>query len=96
MTTDAPIDTTGSAAIGPDSLSASERWRILLYLIALIVLLGFGSPLGGLIDVPISFFLKNKLQLKAHEVADFRLISAIPLYLSFVFGFARDTGIPSE
>jgi hypothetical protein len=38
--------------------------------------------------------LKNKLQLQAHEVADFRLMSAIPLYLSFVFGFACDTWNP--
>ena len=40
---------------------------------------------------PPSFLLKNKLHLKPHELADFRLVSAIPLYLSFVFGFIRDT-----
>jgi hypothetical protein len=34
----------------------------------LTVLPGFGSPFGGLIDVPISFFLKNKFHLSAHEV----------------------------
>jgi hypothetical protein len=94
MTTDAPIAPTGSTAIGSAPLLTSVRWRILLYLSVLIMLLGFGSPFGGLIDVPISFFLKNKLQLKAHEVADFRLLSAIPLYLSFVFGFTRDTWNP--
>jgi len=33
---------------------------------------------GGLIDIPISFFLKNRLHLTAHEVADFRLVSIIP------------------
>jgi hypothetical protein len=27
-------------------------------------------------------------------VAEFRLVSAIPLYLSFVFGFVRDTWNP--
>jgi MFS family permease len=32
--------------------------------------------------------------LEAHELAQFRLISAIPLYLSFVFGFIRDTWNP--
>ena len=62
----------------------------LLYLGLLIVLLAFGSPSGGLIDIPISFLLKNRLHLEAHEVAHFRLITAIPLYLSFVFGFIRD------
>ena len=60
----------------------------------LIVLLGFGAPGGGLIGLPISFFLKNKLHLKAHEVAIFRLIADIPLYLSFLFGFVRDTWNP--
>ncbi len=32
--------------------------------------------------------------MKANEVAEFRLVSAIPLYLSFVFGFIRDTRDP--
>jgi hypothetical protein len=38
------------------------------------VLLGFGSPAGGLIGLRISFLLKNKLHLKAHEMAIFGLI----------------------
>jgi len=65
-----------------------------LYLGLLIVLLAFGAPFGGLIDIPISFFLKNKLHLEANEVAVFRLVSAIPLYLSFLFGFVRDSSNP--
>ena len=65
-----------------------------LYLGILIVLLAFGGPSGGLIDIPISFFLKNRLHLTAHEVATFRLVAAIPLYLSFVFGFIRDMWSP--
>jgi hypothetical protein len=70
------------------------RQRIFLYLGVLIVLLDFGAPSGGLIDIPISFFLKNKLHLEAHELAEFRLVAAIPLYLSFVFGFIRDMWNP--
>jgi hypothetical protein len=57
-------------------------------------MLAFGAPGSGLIDIPITFLLKNKLHLKAHELADFRLVSAIPLYLSFAFGFIRDTWNP--
>src|SRR4029079_14324258 len=38
--------------------------------------------------------LKNKLNLQAHELAEFRLVAAIPLYLSFVFGFIRDIWKP--
>lgn len=91
MTTDRPADT---IAVAPITLSRLVRQRIFLYLGVLIVLLAFGAPSGGLIDIPITFFLKNKLHLKAYELADFRLVSAIPLYLSFVFGFIRDTWNP--
>lgn len=74
----------------PEVLPGSVRWRILLYLGVLIVLMAFGAPFGGLIDVPISFLLKNKLHLSAPEVAHFRVFAAIPLFLSGLFGFARD------
>ncbi len=80
--------------VEPSPLSNSVRGRILIYLSVLILLLGFGAPYGGLIDIPISFFLKNKLHLSAEAIAGFRLISGIPLYLSFIFGFARDTWNP--
>jgi Na+/melibiose symporter-like transporter len=93
MATDLPT-ATGAAAGVATPLPQSVRQRIFLYLGVLIVLLAFGAPFGGLIDIPISFFLKNKLHLEAHEVAVFRLVSAIPLYLSFVFGFIRDTWNP--
>ena len=78
----------------PADLSPSERQSIFLYLGMLIVLLAFGSPAGGLIDIPVSFFLKNRLHLTAHEVANFRVVAAFPLYLSFVFGFIRDMWNP--
>src|SRR6266567_8324376 len=94
MTTDRPATAVASLAIAPTTLSYSVRQRIFLYLGVLIVLLAFGSPSGGLIDIPISFFLKNRLHLEAHELANFRLVAAIPLYLSFVFGFIRDTWNP--
>ncbi len=86
--------TTAPVAAAPADLPSSERHVIFLYLGVLIVLLAFGSPSGGLIDIPVSFFLKNRLQLTAHEVATFRLVAAIPLYLSFAFGFVRDTWNP--
>src|SRR6202008_704090 len=78
----------------PQQLAPSVRRSIFLYLGVLIVLLAFGGPSGGLIDIPISFFLKNRLHLTAHEVANFRLMAAIPLYLSFAFGFIRDMWNP--
>jgi hypothetical protein len=81
-------------AAAPAQLAAPGRKRIFIYLSVLVFLMAFGSPAGGFIDIPISFILKNKLHLEAHEVAQFRLIGAIPLYLSFVFGLVRDSWNP--
>ncbi len=94
MTINRPAATIVDTAVDPIDLSPLARQRIFLYLGILIILLAFGSPSGGLIDIPISFLLKNKLKLSAHEVAGFRLVAAIPLYLSFAFGFIRDTWSP--
>jgi BT1 family protein len=91
---DRPAAVVAAAAVAPITLPRSVRQRIFLYLGVLIVLLAFGAPSGGLMDVPISFILKNKLHLKAHEVAEFRLVSSVPLYLSCVFGFIRDMWNP--
>jgi Major Facilitator Superfamily len=94
MTMERPAATVAAVAPAPADLPPAARQGIFLYLGILIVLLAFGAPSGGLFDIPISFLLKNKLHLTAHEVANFRLIAAIPLYLSFVFGFIRDMWNP--
>jgi len=78
----------------PTPLTGQTRLRIFAYLGVLILLLGFGSPHAGLIDTPITFFLKNRLHLTAHQMSLFRLMGAIPLYLAFVIGFVRDTFNP--
>jgi hypothetical protein len=88
-------EATKAVADGPEAHRPSfARRRIFVYLGILILLLAFGAPSGGLIDIPISFLLKNKLHLQAHEVAGFRLAAAVPLCLSFVFGFVRDIWSP--
>jgi hypothetical protein len=94
MTIDRSATTVTAVTVACADLPPSARQSIFLYLGILIVLLAFGGPSGGLIDIPISFFLKNRLHLTAHEVANFRLVAAIPLYLSFVFGFIRDMWNP--
>ncbi len=92
--TDRPAADAADIAVAPTPLPVAVRARIFLYLAILIVLVSFGSPSGGLIDIPISFFLKNRLHLAAHETATFRLVAGLPLYLSFVFGFLRDIWNP--
>ena len=94
MTTDCFRQKDEASVVVSVNLPYSVRRRIFLYLGALIALLSCGAPAGGLIDIPITFLLKNKLHLEAHELAIFRVISAIPLYLSGVFGFIRDTWSP--
>ncbi len=70
MMIDRPAAAATAAAIAPITLPRSVRQRIFLYLGILIILLAFGAPSGGLMDIPISFFLlKTKLHLKAHEVS---------------------------
>jgi hypothetical protein len=94
MIADDPPAPAASLAVAPTTLPPTVRRQIFVYLGALIVLLAFGAPAGGLIDIPITFFLKNKLHLTANELANFRVIAGFPLYLSFVFGFVRDTWNP--
>jgi hypothetical protein len=71
-------------------LSREVLLKIFLYLGCLVTLLSFLDPNGGLMDVPMSFILKNQLRMSAQDVATFRLVASIPLYLSFLFGLFRD------
>ena len=70
--------------------------RLGLYLFggALMLLVNLADPAVGLANIPISFFLKNRLHLAAHDQAIFRLWIAVPLFLSFAFGFLRDRWSP--
>jgi hypothetical protein len=78
-------------AVPSTPLPISTRARILIYLGVLLLLMSSG---GGLISIPLSFFLKNKLHLSAHAAANFHLITGIPVYLGFLFGLARDSWSP--
>jgi MFS family permease len=92
MTTDAA--TAPAAVHAPTDLPGDTRTRILVYLGVLTLMVSFGAPFGGLIAVPVSYFLKNKLHFGALQVSTFQLITAIPLYLSFLWGFVRDSWSP--
>ncbi|HLY77969.1 MAG TPA: hypothetical protein VKQ70_01250 [Caulobacteraceae bacterium] len=73
-----------------------DRRRLGLFLFGglLMLLINVGDPAVGLINIPVSFFLKNRLHLAAHEQAMFRLWIGAPLFVSFVFGFLRDRWSP--
>jgi hypothetical protein len=89
LTTLAPLESPPHSAT-PTNLPPSARKKIYAYLGALITLLAFGDPNGGLMDVSISFLLKNKLNLGPEAMAHFRLFAAMPLYFAGLFGFLRD------
>ena len=93
MTTEAAVALTIEVETRTE-LPGSVRSRILIYLGVLTLMVGVGAPFGGLFAVPISFFLKNKLHFSSQQVAEFQLVAAIPLYISFLWGFARDTWHP--
>jgi hypothetical protein len=78
----------------PADLPVSDRARILMYLGVLVFIIAFGAPGGGLVGVPIFFFLKNKLHMGATQISLYGLVAAIPAYLAFVPGFARDLWNP--
>ena len=78
----------------PVDLPASDRSRILFYLGALVFIIAFGAPGGGLVNTGIFFFLKNRLKLDVQQMALFGAAAAIPAYLGFVPGFVRDLWNP--
>ena len=65
-----------------------------LYFTPLTLLVFLVLPNGFLLDIATSFMLKNQLRATPEEVANFRLLTAVPVYLAFFFGLARDLWNP--
>ncbi len=84
-----------AALAAPTVVTAQDRMGVFLFGGVLMVLVGLGDPAMGLINFPVSFFLKNRLHLTANDLAVFKLWISIPLFLSFAFGFARDRWSPA-
>jgi MFS family permease len=60
----------------------------------LLLLINLAAPMHGLIGIPVSFFLKNRLHLSANQLAVFNLWVGAPLFVGFLFGFVRDRWNP--
>ena len=90
MTTDRATAAGTATTVASADLSYLVRRRIFLYLGILIVLLAFGAPGSGLIDIPITFLLKNKLQRMNSPIFDssppFRSTCPLPSDLSAILG----------
>jgi Na+/melibiose symporter-like transporter len=83
-------DAVGGAA----PLPIGQRTRLLGYAAVPLLLLSFAAPFNGFINIPVLFFLRNRLHLSAPEAAQFAILTGIPLFLGFLFGFARDRWSP--
>ena len=75
-------------------LPARERLTLLTLASLPLLLFWMAAPYQGLIGLPVVFFLKNRLHLDASATARFAFITAIPLFIGFVFGFIRDRWSP--
>ncbi|HEY5106855.1 MAG TPA: hypothetical protein VII73_08790 [Caulobacteraceae bacterium] len=78
----------------PPPLSPPDRLRVLGFGGALLLLINFAGPMNGLITIPVTFFLKNRMHLTANGLAVFNLWVGAPLFVSFLFGLARDRWSP--
>ena len=73
---------------------SSRASQVFLYFGPLTFLIYLGLPHGYLLDIATSYMLKNHLHATATQVAMFRLLTAIPVYASFIFGLTRDLWNP--
>ena len=85
--------TAATSALTPQ-FAGRQRRQAFLYGGLLLVLMNFSSPAGGMIDIPVTFFLKNRMHLESNQLAVFKLWIGVPLLLGFVFGFLRDRWSP--
>lgn len=73
---------------------SSNTARIFSYFTPLTLLVYLVMPHGYLLDFATSYMLKDQLHASATQVSTFRLLTAIPVYLSVVFGLTRDLWSP--
>ena len=78
----------------PSARALSPTGQIYLYFAPLTLLVYLVLPDGYLLDIPTSYMLKNQLHATPMEVSSFRLLTAIPVYMGFLFGLARDLWNP--
>src|SRR6202034_4510722 len=75
-------------------LRTSNSVQIFSYFGTLTLLVYLVMPHGYLLDIATSYMLKNQLHASATQVSTFRLLTAIPVYASILFGLARDEWNP--
>jgi MFS family permease len=74
--------------------AASGTGPTLFYFGWLTLFVYLATPAGYLVDIQTSYLLKNQLHASATQISEFRLLTAVPVYGSFVFGLLRDKWNP--
>lgn len=92
MSEDLPASLPAATTI--PTLSGKNRIQAFAFSGLLLVLMNFSGPAGGMIDIPVTFFLKNRMHLQSNELAVFKLWIGMPLIFGFIFGFIRDQWSP--
>ncbi|HEY2659816.1 MAG TPA: hypothetical protein VGI79_08855 [Caulobacteraceae bacterium] len=92
------LTTTAASAVDASLAGAAPlgagRLKIFLFGGLLLLLINFSAPMNGLIDIPVTFFLKNRMHLESNQLAVFKLWTGAPLFAGFMFGFFRDRWSP--
>jgi MFS family permease len=73
---------------------SSNTRQVFLYFTPLTLLVYLVLPHGYLLDIATAYMLKNQLHATDVQVSLFRFFVTIPVYVSVVFGFARDLWNP--
>ncbi len=81
-------------AVAAGATTTNGTTQLVLYFAPLTLLLYLIMPQNYLVDVAAAYMLKNHLHASAGQVSNFRLITTIPVYLSFIFGLTRDLWNP--
>ena len=72
---------------------SSNTRQIFMYFGPLTLMVYLFAP-ESLLDIPTAYMLKDHLAATAPQVAMFRLLTGLPLYLGFIFGLMRDSWNP--
>jgi hypothetical protein len=68
--------------------------QVARYFLILNLVTGLSDPDGGIAQIPVQFILKDTLKLGPRDMAFAQFVIAIPLSVSFLFGFVRDRWSP--
>jgi hypothetical protein len=80
--------------MGAPGASAHTARQTFFYFGSLTLLVYLSTPAGYLVDIQTAYLLKNQFRATATQIATFRMLTALPLYLAFVAGLIRDQWSP--